>query len=148
MTDEHQFCTFFLDRLFFGIKVDKIQEIIRYQDITKVPLAPSEIGGLINLRSQIVTAIDLRRRMNLSPLKEGRLPINIVVKVKEETISLLVDDVGDVLDIPGDCFETPPETLKGKVRELIQGVYKLENQLLMILDSEKVVDVRSSVVQA
>ena len=144
MADRHQFCTFFLDRLFFGIEVDKVQEIIRYQDITSVPLAPSEVGGLINLRSQIVTAIDLRRRLNLPQLNSERLPLNVVVRVDEETISLLVDDVGDVLDVPDDCFEIPPETLTGKVRALIRGAYKLENQLLLILDVEKVVDVVSA----
>ncbi len=144
MVDEHQFCTFFLDRLFFGIEVDKVQEIIRYQDITSVPLAPSEVGGLINLRSQIVTAIDLRRRLNLPQLNSEQLPLNVVVRVDGETTSLLVDDVGDVLDVPDDCFETPPETLTGKVRSLIRGAYKLEKQLLLILDVEKVVDVVSS----
>ena len=141
MPDEYQFCTFFLDRLFFGIEVEKVQEIIRYQNITSVPLALPEVGGLINLRSQIVTAIDLRRRLDLPQLNSEQLPINVVVRVNEETISLLVDDVGDVLDVPDDCFESSPETLTGKVRELIRGAYKLENQLLLILDVEKVVDI-------
>ena len=143
MKDERQFCTFFLNRLLFGIEVEKVQEIIRYQDMTSVPLAPSEIGGLINLRSQIVTTINLRRRLNLPQLNSDQLPLNIVVRVDEETISLLVDDVGDVLDVPEDCFEASPETLMGKVRALIRGAYKLENQLLLILDVEKVVDVSS-----
>jgi len=141
MADEHQFCTFFLDQLFFGIEVKKVQEIIRFQDITSVPLAPKEVGGLINLRSQIVTAIDLRRRLDLPPSNSEQLPLNVVVRVDEETISLLVDDVGDVLDVPDDCFETPPETLTGKVRALILGAYKLEDKLLLILDVEKIVDV-------
>jgi len=141
MTEENQFCTFFLDRLFFGIEVKKVQEIIRYQEITSVPLAPKEVGGLINLRSQIVTAIDLRRRLELSPSNSEQLPLNVVVRVDDETISLLVDDVGDVLEVTDDCFETPPETLTGKIRSLIRGAYKLEDKLLLILDVEKVVDV-------
>ncbi len=141
MEEEHQFCTFFLDKLFFGIEVEKVQEIIRYQDITSVPLAPSEVGGLINLRSQIVTAINLRRCFNFSELNSNKLPLNVVVRVEGETISLLVDDVGDILNVPNDCFESSPETLTGRVRELIRGTYKLENQLLLILDVKKVVDI-------
>lgn len=145
LAKENQFCTFFLEHLFFGIEVEKVQEIIRYQNITAVPLAPPEVGGLINLRSQIVTAIDLRHRLNLPQLSSDQLPLNVVVRVEGETISLLVDDVGDVLDVPEDSFETPPETLTGEVRALIRGAYKLENQLLLILDVEKIVDLSSAI---
>ncbi|NEQ36476.1 MAG: chemotaxis protein CheW [Okeania sp. SIO3I5] len=139
-TQENQFCTFYLEKLFFGIEVEKVQEIIRYQKITHVPLSSPEIAGLINLRSQIVTAIDLRRRLNLTDNKIEKSPLNVVVRFEDETISLLVDEVGDVIDVSQDNFELPPETLRGKVRELIRGAYKLEKQLLLILDVEKVVD--------
>ncbi|MGD1713652.1 chemotaxis protein CheW [Dapis sp. BLCC M172] len=139
-TQENQFCTFYLEKLFFGIEVEKVQEIIRYQKITHVPLSSPEVAGLINLRSQIVTAIDLRRRLNLIDNKMEKLPLNVVVRFEDETISLLVDEVGDVIDVSQDNFEPPPETLRGKVRELIRGAYKLEKQLLLILDVEKVVD--------
>lgn len=139
-TQENQFCTFYLEKLFFGIEVEKVQEIIRYQKITHVPLSSPEVAGLINLRSQIVTAIDLRRRLNLTDNKMEKLPLNVVVRFEDETISLLVDEVGDVIDVSQDNFESPPETLRGKVRELIRGAYKLEKQLLLILDIEKVVD--------
>ena len=140
-TQENQFCTFYLEKLFFGIEVEKVQEIIRYQKITHVPLSSPEVAGLINLRSQIVTAIDLRRRLNLTDNKIDKLPLNVVVRFEDETISLLVDEVGDVIDVSQENFEPPPETLRGKVRELIRGAYKLEKQLLLILDVEKVVDV-------
>ena len=144
MADKRQFCTFFLDRFFFGIAAEKVQEIVRYQNITFVPLAPVEVRGLINLRSQIAIAIDLRLRLDLPPLNDDRLPLNLVVRVDGDNISLLVDDVGDVLDVSDDWFEPTPETLTGKVRELILGAYKLENRLLLILDVEKVVDLNSS----
>ncbi len=140
MTQENQFCTFYLEKLFFGIEVEKVQEIIRYQKITHVPLSSPEVAGLINLRSQIVTAIDLRRRLNLTDDKMEKSPLNVVVRFEDETISLLVDEVGDVIDVSQDNFEPPPETLRGKVRKLIRGAYKLEKQLLLILDVEKVVD--------
>ncbi len=144
MADKRQFCTFFLDRFFFGIAAEKVQEIVRYQNITFVPLAPVEVRGLINLRSQIAIAIDLRLRLDLPPLNDDLLPLNLVVRVDGDNISLLVDDVGDVLDVSDDWFEPTPETLTGKVRELILGAYKLENRLLLILDVEKVVDLNSS----
>ena len=92
-----------------------------------------------------MTAINLRRRLKFPQLNSEELPINVVVRVESETISLLVDDVGDVLDVPDDCFETPPETLTGKVRDLIRGAYKLDDRLLLILDVEKVVNISSSV---
>ncbi len=139
-TQENQFCTFYLEKLFFGIEVEKVQEIIRYQKITHVPLSSPEVAGLINLRSQIVTAIDLRRRLNLTDNTMEKLPLNVVVRFEDETISLLVDEVGDVIDVSQDNFEPPPKTLRGKVRELIRDAYKLEKQLLLILDVEKVVD--------
>jgi purine-binding chemotaxis protein CheW len=135
-----QLCTFFVDNIFFGIEVEKVQEIIRYQEMTRVPLAPSVVGGLINLRGQIVTAIDLRRRLDLSDRPIEQLPLNVIVRSGDETTSLLVDDIGDVLEVDRDDFETPPDTFTSKVRPLIRGAYKLKGQLLLFLDVEKVVD--------
>ena len=139
--NNQQFCTFFLDRLFFGVPVEKVQEIIRYQYMTRVPLAPTEVGGLINLRGQIVTAIELRQRLELPPRPREQDPLNVVVCTRDETVSLLVDEIGDVLEVTEDLFERPPDTLTGKVRELIRGAYKLQDSLLLILDVEKVVNV-------
>ena len=135
-----QLCTFFVDNIFLGIEVEKVQEIIRYQEMTRVPLAPSVVGGLINLRGQIVTAIDLRRRLDLSDRPIEQLPLNVIVRSGDETASLLVDDIGDVLEVDRDDFETPPDTFTSKVRPLIRGAYKLQGQLLLFLDVDKVVD--------
>ena len=141
IADQRQCCTFFLDQLFFGIAVEAVQEVVRYQDVTRVPLAPEEVGGLMNLRGEIVTAIDLRRRLALPSRSPGQLPLNIVVRTNGETVSLLVDEIGDVLEVRGDDFEPPPETLTGSIRQLIQGAYKLEDGLLLILDVAKAVDI-------
>lgn len=143
MADEGQFCTFFLDKLFFGVEVGKVQEIIRYHEITKVPLAIPEVAGLINLRGQIVTAIDLRRRLDLRDRLTEELPLNVVIQLRDETLSLLVDDIGDVLAVSPEDFESPPDTLTGRVRELIRGAYKLKEMLLLILDIEKLADFTS-----
>jgi purine-binding chemotaxis protein CheW len=139
MNNTRQFCTFFVNGLFFGVEVLKVQEVIRYQGMTRVPLAPVMVQGLINLRGQIVTAIDLRRRLELAPRETDQLPMNVVVRSEDGAVSLLVDEIGDVVEIQDDIYERPPETLKGVARELVQGVYKLKERLLLILDTEKTV---------
>ena len=149
MPEQRQFCTFFLNRLYFGIEVQHVQEVIRYQQMTRVPLAPLDICGLINLRGQIITAIDLRRRLGLSQSpaqsmpSDEQLPFNVVVRNGSEVVSLLVDEIEDILELEQDNFEPPPTTLKGRVRQLLQGAYKLKNQLLLILDTEKILEVKS-----
>jgi purine-binding chemotaxis protein CheW len=140
MSNTKQFCTFFVNGLFFGVEVLKVQEVIRYQGMTRVPLAPPMIQGLINLRGQIVTAIDLRRRLELAPRAADQLPMNVVVRSDDGAVSLLVDEIGDVVEIQDDIFEKPPETLKGVARELVQGVCKMKEHLLLILDTEKTIN--------
>lgn len=137
---EQQYCTFYLDGHYFGLDVLKVQEIIRYQEMTRVPLASPVVRGLINLRGQIVTALDLRRRLGLPDRPEEQQPLNVVVHTDDGAVSLLVDEIGDVLEVPGKDFEKPPETLRGAARELVRGAYKLEGQLLLILDTERTVN--------
>ncbi len=139
MSDCKQFTTFFLDGLFFGVEVRKVQEVIRYQEMTRVPIAPPMIQGLINLRGQIVTAIDLRRRLELPPRPEGQLPMNVVLRTDDGAVSLLVDEIGDVVEIQDEAFERPPATLTGVARQLVEGVYKLQERLLLIFNTEKTV---------
>lgn len=137
MANTKQYCTFFLDGLFFGVEVMQVQEVIRYQETTRVPLASTVVRGLINLRGQIVTALDLRRRLSLKEREKDRLPMNVVVRTEDGAVSLLVDEIGDVLEVKEDDFERPPETLKGVARDLVEGVYKLPDRLLLILDTCK-----------
>jgi purine-binding chemotaxis protein CheW len=140
MAAEHQYCTFTVDGHYFGVDVLKVQEVIRYQEMTRVPLAPPEVRGLINLRGQIVTAIDLRRRLQLQDRPADQLPVNVVVQTEDGAVSLLVDEIGDVLEVSEKLFERPPETLKGPARALIQGAYKLPDRLLLILDTARALD--------
>ncbi len=134
--NEQRFSTFYLDGLFFGIEVDQVQEVLRHQFITAVPLSPLTIGGLINLRGQIVTAIDLRKRLQLSAREPLGRPMNVVVRTEDGAVSLLVDEISDVVEVGTECFEPPPDTLKGETRALIRGVYKLKDKLLMVLNTE------------
>jgi len=134
-----QFCTFFLQDQFFGVPVEQVQEVIRYQEITRVPLAPEVIRGLINLRGQIVMAVDLRRRFAMEDQPNSELPMNVVVRTNNGAVCFLVDEIGDVLEADEENFEHPPETLQGPARELVKGVYKLEERLMLVLDTERAV---------
>ncbi|HKT87669.1 MAG TPA: chemotaxis protein CheW [Candidatus Sulfotelmatobacter sp.] len=142
MGASQQFCTFLLDGHVFGTPVPKVQEVILHQEMTRVPLAPGVVSGLINLRGQIVSAIDLRRRLGLPERPEGQLPMNVVVRSADGAVSLLVDEIGDVIEVEEEALESPPETLQGFAREAVRGVYKLSGRLLLALDIDRVVDVR------
>jgi len=137
MASTQQFCTFFLAGHLFGLPVAKVQEVIQYQQMTQVPLTPEVVRGLINLRGQIVSAIDLRRRLELPDRPADQLPMNMVVRTSEGAVSFLVDEIGDVLEVEEDGLESPPETLQGEARELVRGVYKLAEQLMLVLNTER-----------
>ena len=139
MANLQQFCTFFVKDQFFGVPVQQVQEVIRYQEMTRVPLVPQVIRGLINLRGQIVMAVDLRRRFGMEDRSESQLPMNVVVRTDDGAVSFLVDEIGDVLEADEESFERPPETLQGQARELVRGVYKLQERLMLVLDTERAV---------
>jgi purine-binding chemotaxis protein CheW len=131
------YSTFFVGGLFFGIEVLEVQEVLRYQEMTLVPLAPHVIEGLINLRGQIVTAIDMRRRLRLEPRAPGKTPMNMVVRSEDGAVSLLVDEIGDVIEAPRESFEAPPETMRPEEREIIDGVCKLQGRLMLVLNTRQ-----------
>jgi purine-binding chemotaxis protein CheW len=137
MSQTLQFCTFYLNKVLFGVELRGVQEVIQQVELTDVPLAPAVVGGLINLRGQIVTAIDLRRRLELPERPDDIRPVNVVVRTRDGAVSLLVDEIGDVVEVEQDTFEGPPETLQGKIRMVILGVHKLDRQLMHLLDIEK-----------
>lgn len=138
MSDERKICTFYIENHFFGIDVDQVQEVIRYHEMTIVPLADKTISGLINLRGQIVTTIDMRKRLDFPIMMENQKPTNIIVRTDDGAVSLLVDDIGDVIDIFANNFELPPENLEGEIRQVLKEVCKYENKLLLILDIAKI----------
>jgi len=137
MAQPHQFCTFYLDKVMFGVELQKVQEVMRHLELTEIPLAPDVVSGLMNLRGQIITAIDLRHRLELPARPEGILPMNVVIRSADGAVSFLVDEIGDVVEVDDESFESPPETLQGRVREVILGVHKLEKHLMHVLDTDK-----------
>lgn len=143
---EQQFCTFFINGICFGINVQHVQEVIRPQVMTRVPLAPPDICGLINLRGQILTAIDLQQRLEMgesvmrstTKLVDEAQGFYIVVCSDDETVSLLVDEVGDVLEFTENTFQPPPATLKGRMRQMLAGAYPLPEGFMLVLDTTKI----------
>ncbi len=140
MTQTKQYCTFHVADMFLGIAVEQVQEVLRFHPLTRVPLAAPSISGLINLRGQIVTAIDLRRRFELPPQDGDRPPMNVVIRADDGVVSLLVDAIDDVLEVSVDDFENPPTTLRGPAQTLVEGAYKLTDRLLLVLNSQEAVN--------
>ncbi len=140
MDTQSAFCTFRVEDMHFGIEVLRVQEVIREQQMTRVPCASPIVRGLMNLRGQIVTALDFRRRIGLHERTTQKPLMNVVVRTHSGPVSLLVDEIGDVLQINSDRFEPPPETIRGVPRSLIRGVYKLDQRLLLVLDLEPVLN--------
>lgn len=135
MAHTSQFCTFYLDGLLFGVELNCVQEVIRSLEMTQVPLAPRVISGLINLRGQIVSAVDLRRQLDMDPRPADSAAMNVVVRSDDGPVSLLVDEIGDVVEVDETTFEPAPETLQSSVRSMILGVHKLNLQLMHVLDT-------------
>jgi len=144
MSSSQQFCTFFLRRQFLGVPVERVQEVIRYQEMTRVPLVSEAVRGLINLRGQIVTAIDLRRCLGMPDRDEGELPMNVVVRTNDGAVSLLVDEIGDVIEVSEESYETAPQNMPPQQKEMVEGVYKLDGRLLLVLNTERALAVTGS----
>ena len=136
-----QYCTFWVDGLFFGVAVDEVQEVIRHQPMTPVPRAHDAVRGLINLRGQIVTAVDLRVRLDLQERPADRPPMNVIVRCAGEVVSLLVDDIGDVLDTSdrGGAAPVPPN-LPSAMRDVVREVRPLPDAILLVLDVDRALD--------
>ena len=135
---ERQLCTARVGDLLLGLDVLSIQEVQSSNDVTAIPQSAPAISGLINLRGQIATAIDLRVVFGVKPRPDSDL-IQIVVRHRGEPVSLLVDEIGEVMTLSDEIFETPPETVDALTRELVTGAYKLESELLLTLDVDRVI---------
>lgn len=135
------YCTFRVGPLSLGVDVLQVQEVLRAQPTTPVPLADATVRGLMNLRGQIVMAFDLRRRLGLTDRADGTPAMNVVVRTAHGPVSLQVDEIGDVLELDDAAFEPAPENLQGLPSELIRGVYKLDGRLLHLLDTQKTLGV-------
>jgi purine-binding chemotaxis protein CheW len=133
-----QYATFQIDDQYFGIEVLRVQEVVRHLETTPVPMAPEVVRGLINLRGQIVTAVDVRLRLGLKPRENGADPMNVVVRSEDGAVSLLVDEIGDVVQVSAESYEPPPDSISRAMRGMIRGVHKLDGRLLLVLNTDQV----------
>lgn len=136
MSATQTFCTFWLDRQLFGIDVARVQEVLGPQPMTRVPLAPSHVRGLLHLRGQVVTALDLRARLAMPPLRSEDY-MNVVLRQVSRPTGLLVDSVGDVVEFDAASCTSPPPHLAPALLEMVAGVYPLPEQLLLSIDVER-----------
>ncbi len=138
--DHREFVSITVAGQLFGIPVLQVQDVLGPQRITRIPLAPAEVAGSLNLRGRIVTAIDLRTRLRLPPLPEGQAGMSIVVDHGGELYSVMVDAVGEVLSLGGETAERNPATLDPIWREVSGGIHRLDKTLLIVLDVARVLD--------
>ena len=142
--ETQDFVTMIIEGHLFGIPVLTVQDVLGVQKITRIPLAPKEIAGSLNLRGRIVTAIDVRLRLDLDPRPPEEKAMSVVVDQGGELYSLMVDSVGEVLSLPSAKFERNPPTLDSKWREFSLGIYRLEENLLVVLDVGRLLDFNRS----
>lgn len=138
------YVTIMLDGQMLGIPVLAVHDVLNAQQITKIPMAPEWVAGVLNLRGKIVTAINLRARLKLPPREEGQKSMSVVVEHDGEPYSLQIDSVGEVLSLEDQLFERSPVTLDPVWREVSQGVYRLESQIMAVLDVDKLLEIENS----
>ncbi|MBI5164749.1 MAG: chemotaxis protein CheW [Magnetospirillum sp.] len=138
--ETQDYVTMFIEGQLFGIPVLTVQDVLGPQRITRIPLAPREVAGSLNLRGRIVTAIDVRLRLGVTKRSQENKGMSVVVDMGGELYSLMVDQVGEVLSLPAAKFERNPPTLDPMWREFSMGIYRLEDKLLVVLDVGKLLE--------
>ena len=140
-----QYATFEVDNQLFGVEVSAVQEVLSFHEYTAVPLAPASVGGLFNLRGQVIAAVDLRVQLGLTRQALEGPVMNVILRGDDEPVSLLVDRIGEVIDLDDAAFEPPPDTLIGPTRDLVVGTFKLDDRLLLAIDVAQAVETHRSV---
>ena len=135
-----QYATFEVAGQLFGVEVEAVQEVLSFGEYTAVPLSSPAVGGLFNLRGQVIAAVDLRVQLGLEAQSLDGAVMNVILRGDGEPVSLLVDRIGEVVDLEDDAFEPPPDTLSGPTRELVVGTFKLDGRLMLALDVNQAVD--------
>jgi purine-binding chemotaxis protein CheW len=143
-----EYVTVMIDGQLFGLPISRVQDVFMPDRLTRVPLAPSEIAGVLNLRGRIVTAIDLRRRLGLPPRQDGRPAMAVGIESRGESYGLLIDSVGEVMRLADSAREPNPVNLDAKLARVSAGVHRLEGQLLVILDVDRVLDMGADAMAA
>ena len=141
-TGSSDFVTMTIAGQLFGIPVLTVQDVLGPQRITRIPLAPREVAGALNLRGRIVTAIDVRSRLGLQARGADSPGMSVVVDHKGELYSLIVDSVGEVMSLPTEAYERNPATLDPRWRDVSGGIYRLQGKLLVVLEVSRLLTMR------
>ena len=129
----------------FGLPISRVQDVFMPERVTRVPLASREISGVLNLRGRIVTVIDMRARLGLPRPEDGKLPMAVGVDQRGESYGLLIDQIGEVLRLPEDGKEENPVNLDPRMAKLAGGVHRLDGQLMVVLDVDRVLELDTKV---
>ena len=144
MSDQFtEYVTVVIGDQLFGLPIARVQDVFVPERLTRVPLAPAEVAGVLNLRGRIVTAIDMRRRLDLEKRAGDQPMMAIGIDMRNESYGLLVDSVGEVMKFPNSACEANPGNLDARWGSVASGVIRLEGQLLVVLDVDRVLDMRS-----
>ncbi len=133
-----EYITAMIGRQLFGMAIDDVHDVFVPQNMTRVPQARPEVAGVLNLRGRIVTAIDMRRRLGLAPRSDNAVPMAVGIEFNGESYGLVIDQVGEVLRLPPEAVETNPANLDPRWAEVSAGVHRLEGQLMVLLDVERI----------
>ncbi|ABD89336.1 chemotaxis protein CheW [Rhodopseudomonas palustris] len=128
----------------FGLPISRVQDVFMPERLTKVPLAPDDVAGVLNLRGRIVTAIDMRARLGLPRIDDGKPPMAMGVDLRGESYGLLIDSIGEVLKLADDSREVNPVNLDPRMAKMACGVHRLNGQLMVVLDVDRVLEIGSS----
>ena len=132
----------------FGLPIVRVQDVFIPERLTRVPLAPPEIAGVLNLRGRIVTLIDLRRRFGLGQREDGDSSMAIGVESRAESYGLLIDSVGEVLKLDDAAREPNPINLDQRLARVSAGIHRLDGQLLIVVDVDRVLDIGANAIAA
>ncbi|MBN9041085.1 MAG: chemotaxis protein CheW [Rhizobiales bacterium 62-47] len=132
----------------FGLPISRVQDVFMPERLTRVPLASSDVAGVLNLRGRIVTAIDMRARLGLPKADSGRPPMAVGVDLRGESYGLLIDSIGEVMKLPDDSREDNPVNLDPRMAKMSAGVHRLDGQLMVVLDVDRVLEITSDMLAA
>ena len=137
MSPVRRFASLRVDGVLYGLEVGHVEEVLPDTALTRLPLAAPAVRGIMNLRGRIVTVLDLRRCFGLAERPAGRPPVKLVLRTADNPLGLLADEVGDVIEVEDARFAPRPEHARGPGHELVAGVYRLDSELLRVLDVDR-----------
>ena len=143
-----EYVTVIIDGQLFGLPISRVQDVFMPDRLTRVPLSSPEIAGVLNLRGRIVTAVDLRRRLGMPPRSDAGAPMAVGIELRGESYGLLIDSVGEVMKLAEETREPNPVNLDARLARVSAGVHRLDGQLLVILDVDRVLDMAADTIAA